>query len=74
MITDSSIVIVTDRYFCCPRFRFKLALQQNELMDVFYDDWFNLSDHDGTFGGKADNHLKVRLERARYNRYCPHCV
>ncbi|XP_078417930.1 dynein axonemal intermediate chain 3 [Cetorhinus maximus] len=38
--------------------RFELALQQNEIMDVFYDDWRGLSDQDSTFGGKADCHLK----------------
>ncbi|XP_041063784.1 dynein intermediate chain 3, axonemal [Carcharodon carcharias] len=38
--------------------RFELALQQNEIMDVFYDDWRGLTDEDSTFGGKADCHLK----------------
>ncbi|XP_064605528.1 dynein axonemal intermediate chain 3-like [Liolophura sinensis] len=38
--------------------RFELALQQNEIVDVFYDDWINLGDGDDTFGSKADNHLK----------------
>ncbi|XP_072366415.1 dynein axonemal intermediate chain 3 [Scyliorhinus torazame] len=38
--------------------RFEVALQQNEIMDVFYDDWRGLSDEDSTFGGKADCHLK----------------
>uniref|UniRef100_UPI00398E5900 dynein axonemal intermediate chain 3 n=1 Tax=Pristiophorus japonicus TaxID=55135 RepID=UPI00398E5900 len=38
--------------------RFEAALQQNEIMDVFYDDWKGLSDEDSTFGGKADCHLK----------------
>nr|KAG5698305.1 hypothetical protein BaRGS_017007 [Batillaria attramentaria] len=38
--------------------RFELALQQNAIMDVFYDDWVNLGDADSTFGSKADNHLK----------------
>ena len=40
-------------------FRFELALQQNEIMDVFFDDWQALGDDDGSFGSKADNHLKV---------------
>ena len=40
-------------------YRFELALQQNEIMDVFYDDWLALADEDSTFGSKADNHLKV---------------
>lgn len=39
--------------------RFKLALQQNEIMDVFYIDWLHLGDADGNFGNKSDNHLKV---------------
>lgn len=43
-------------YFCC---RLELALQQNEIVDVFYDDWAALSLDDGSFGSKADNHLKV---------------
>ncbi|XP_078264204.1 dynein axonemal intermediate chain 3 [Rhinoraja longicauda] len=38
--------------------RFECALQQNEIMDVFYDDWRNLSEEDSTFGGKTDGHLK----------------
>ena len=39
--------------------RFHLSLQQNAIMDVFYDDWSTLGDHDDPFGSKADNHLKV---------------
>ncbi|XP_067892433.1 dynein axonemal intermediate chain 3 isoform X2 [Heterodontus francisci] len=38
--------------------RFESALQQNEIMNVFYDDWRGLSEEDSTFGGKADCHLK----------------
>lgn len=38
--------------------RFELALQQNEIMDVFHIDWLHLGDADDTFGSKADNHLK----------------
>ncbi|XP_051869119.1 dynein axonemal intermediate chain 3 [Pristis pectinata] len=38
--------------------RFESALQQNEIMDVFYDDWKELSEEDSTFGGKTDGHLK----------------
>ena len=26
---------------------------------MFVDDWMNLGEDDGTFGTKADNHLKV---------------
>lgn len=39
--------------------RFELALQQNEIMDVFFDDYFSLADEDSTFGSKSDNYLKV---------------
>ena len=39
--------------------RFELALQQNEIMDVFHIDWLHLGDALDTFGNKADNHLKV---------------
>jgi len=28
-------------------------------MDVFFDDWAALTIDDGSFGSKADNHLKV---------------
>lgn len=42
-------------------FRFELALQQNEIMDVFYDDYLSLADEDSTFGSKSDNYLKVGL-------------
>lgn len=38
--------------------RFKAALQQNEIMDVFFIDWLHLGDGDSGFGSKADNHLK----------------
>ncbi|XP_002740173.1 dynein axonemal intermediate chain 3-like [Saccoglossus kowalevskii] len=38
--------------------RFELCLQQNEIMDVFFDDWMALADEDSTFGSKSDNHLK----------------
>ncbi|KAK3590717.1 hypothetical protein CHS0354_012290 [Potamilus streckersoni] len=38
--------------------RFELALQQNEIMDVFHIDWAHLGDSSDAFGSKADNHLK----------------
>ncbi|KAL4236475.1 WD repeat-containing protein 63 [Mactra antiquata] len=38
--------------------RFELALQQNEIMDVFFIDWLHLGNADDAFGSKADNHLK----------------
>jgi dynein intermediate chain 3, axonemal len=37
----------------------ELALQENEILDVFYDDWAALSIDGGSFGSKADNHPKV---------------
>ena len=40
--------------------RVELAVQQNNIMDVFQDDWATLGESDGTFGSKADNHLKVK--------------
>jgi len=53
--------------------RFELALQQHELMDVFFDDWRALADEDSTFGSKSDNHLKVHdtfyvTDRPRQNQ------
>lgn len=38
--------------------RFELALQQNEILDVFYDDYLSLADDETTFGAKSDNYLK----------------
>ena len=34
---------------------------------MFYDDWMNLGEDDGTFGTKADNHLKVSTWRGHFN-------
>lgn len=45
-------------YFC---YRFELALQQNEILDVFYDDYLSLADDETTFGAKSDNYLKVHI-------------
>lgn len=36
-----------------------MALQQNEILDVFYDDYLSLADDETTFGAKSDNYLKV---------------
>lgn len=36
----------------------EIALQQNEIMDTFYDDWKCLAEEEGTFGDKTDTHLK----------------
>ncbi|XP_029489077.1 dynein axonemal intermediate chain 3 isoform X1 [Oncorhynchus nerka] len=38
--------------------RFEMAIQQNEIMDVFFDDWKALSEEDSGYGRKADPHLK----------------
>lgn len=43
----------------CSFGRFQLALQQNEILDVFYDDYYSLADDETTFGAKSDNYLKV---------------
>ncbi|KAM4629289.1 dynein axonemal intermediate chain 3 [Polymixia lowei] len=37
--------------------RFEIAIQQNDIMDVFFDDWGALSVDSG-FGEKTDTHLK----------------
>ncbi|XP_055978831.1 dynein axonemal intermediate chain 3 [Sorex fumeus] len=36
----------------------EIALQQNEIMNTFYDDWRCLAEEEGTFGDKTDTHLK----------------
>lgn len=68
--------------------RIESALQQNEIMDVFFDDWAALTVDDGSFGSKADNHLKVPVYLVQYysvlrlfqrsasvvKRYCPVCL
>ncbi|XP_072505013.1 dynein axonemal intermediate chain 3 isoform X2 [Notamacropus eugenii] len=36
----------------------EVALQQNEIMNVFIDDWKVLAEEETTFGDKADSHLK----------------
>ena len=51
-------IMMTTTAFCC---RFELALQQNEILDVFYDDYFSLADDETTFGAKSDNYLKVYI-------------
>ncbi|KAJ8408511.1 hypothetical protein AAFF_G00259250 [Aldrovandia affinis] len=38
--------------------RIEIALQQNEIMDVFFDDWRALSEEEVVFGGKTETHLK----------------
>jgi len=37
----------------------ELSLQQNEIMDVFVDDYRALSDTDGIVADKSDSSLKV---------------
>ncbi|KAM5267372.1 dynein axonemal intermediate chain 3 [Hipposideros larvatus] len=36
----------------------EIALQQNEIMNTFTDDWKCLAEEEGTFGDKSDTHLK----------------
>ena len=48
--------------------RFELALQQNEILDVFYDDYLSLADDETTFGAKSDNYLKVCIQLKINNR------
>ncbi|XP_037584244.1 dynein intermediate chain 3, axonemal [Cebus imitator] len=36
----------------------EIALQQNEIMNTFIDDWKYLAEEEGTFGDKTDTHLK----------------
>ncbi|XP_056388491.1 dynein axonemal intermediate chain 3 isoform X2 [Hyla sarda] len=38
--------------------RLELALQQNEILNAFVDDWKALCEQESTFGGKSDSHLK----------------
>lgn len=47
---------------CSTAFRFELALQQNEIMDMFYDDYLAMNDDETTFGAKSDSYLKVMKE------------
>ena len=39
-------------------YRFELAIQQNLILNVFYDDWNSLGEEDSNLGSKLDNHLK----------------
>uniref|UniRef100_A0A8C6QSU4 Dynein axonemal intermediate chain 3 n=1 Tax=Nannospalax galili TaxID=1026970 RepID=A0A8C6QSU4_NANGA len=36
----------------------EIALQQNEIMNTFIDDWKSLAEEESTFGDKTDTHLK----------------
>ncbi|KAM4873171.1 dynein axonemal intermediate chain 3 isoform 2-T2 [Thomomys bottae] len=36
----------------------EIALQQNELLNTFTDDWKLLAEEEGSFGDKSDTHLK----------------
>nr|XP_056700726.1 dynein axonemal intermediate chain 3 [Euleptes europaea] len=38
--------------------RVEIALQQNEIMDAFFDDWKALAEDEGAFAGKSDVFLK----------------
>lgn len=39
----------------------EMALQQNEIMDIFYDDYDKLPSEEGSFGSKSDTAMKVSL-------------
>ncbi|NWV22739.1 WDR63 protein, partial [Origma solitaria] len=39
--------------------RMEIALQQNEIMDVFFDDWKALREDESSSGGKPDVYLKA---------------
>ncbi|XP_062872021.1 dynein axonemal intermediate chain 3 [Trichomycterus rosablanca] len=39
--------------------RFEVAIQQNEMMDVFVDDWGTLEEVENAYEGKPETHLKV---------------
>ncbi|KAB0394411.1 hypothetical protein E2I00_019271, partial [Balaenoptera physalus] len=36
----------------------EIALQQNEIMNTFINDWKSLAEEEGTFGDKTDTHLR----------------
>ncbi|NXA31614.1 WDR63 protein, partial [Eudromia elegans] len=38
--------------------RMEIALQQNEIMNVFFDDWRALAEDEGSYGSKSDIYLK----------------
>nr|XP_025038962.1 WD repeat-containing protein 63 isoform X3 [Pelodiscus sinensis] len=38
--------------------RVEIALQQNEIINVFFDDWKALAEDESAFGGKSDAYLK----------------
>ena len=40
-------------------FRVELCLQQNEIMDIFHDDYLQLANDDGIVVNKSDTNLKV---------------
>ncbi|NXQ82645.1 WDR63 protein, partial [Nyctibius grandis] len=41
------------------RLRMEMALQQNEIMDAFFDDWKALAEDESSSGGKPDVYLKA---------------
>jgi hypothetical protein len=52
------------------RLRFSSALQQNEIMNAFADDWQTLGEEMTGIGGPGDVHLKVKLiEKALFIGY-----
>lgn len=45
-------------FFSFKRNSVEIALQQNEIMNTFIDDWKCLAEEESTFGDKTDTHLK----------------
>lgn len=45
----------------CLSLRLEVSLQQNEIMDLFVDDYKSLSDRDWITGNQSDATLKVGL-------------
>ena len=42
-------------------FRFEQALQQNEIMDIFFDDWKHLGENIDMAINQAINQLRVQI-------------
>ncbi|NXN55579.1 WDR63 protein, partial [Rynchops niger] len=46
-------------FFTSVRLRMEIALQQNEIMNAFFDDWKALAEDESSSGGKPDVYLKA---------------
>lgn len=61
MVKDVSLNTKTqhlDSFFFLLQNSVEIALQQNEIMNTFINDWKSLAEEEGTFGDKTDTHLK----------------